>query len=62
MKTKEEIERILAEIEADERIEYKAASIMINAPLALEQICLTARADLLRKILGLPLKKYHGKD
>ncbi len=51
----------LKKIESDERIWYSAADVFINAPLALIQIELTARAMMIRKILGMQLITYHKK-
>lgn len=62
MKTKQELEAKLKEIEEDERLNYPLATITINAPLALIQLGLTSKADILRWILGLPLRRYHGEN
>lgn len=62
MKTQQELEAKLKEIEEDERINYPLATLSINAPLVLIQLGLTSKADILRWALGLPLRKYHGED
>ena len=51
MKTEAEIVEKLSEIEQDERLGYKTATIAINAPLALIQLSLETKRDLLRWIL-----------
>lgn len=40
MKTKEEIEKRLAELKTDERLGYPPANVFANAPLALIQVAL----------------------
>ena len=62
MKTDEEIRRELEKVEADERINYPAAAVQINAPLALIQLSLTTKANTLRWALGIPTRQYYGKD
>ena len=52
MKTKEEIEAKLSEIESDERLSYPPATIDINAPLALIQLSLECKRDLIKWILA----------
>lgn len=59
MRSREEIEVDLASIESDERLYYPAAKVQVNAPLALEQVALKARAQTLRWVLGLPPRGYH---
>lgn len=61
MKTQQELEERLAEIEADDRLEYPLANVQVNAPLALVQLGLKSRAEELRWALGLPHKLYHGR-
>jgi len=51
MKTKKEVEKKLKEIEADERINYPAATIAENAPLALLQLHLETQRDVLKWVL-----------
>lgn len=58
MKTKPEIEAMLAEVEKDERLHYAPAQVGINAPLALVQVELMTRARTLRDILDLPIVAY----
>lgn len=62
MKTEPEIERELEKIECDVRLQYDAARIETNTPLALIQLSLKTKADALRWVLGLPRREYHGKD
>ncbi len=57
--TRDAIVTRLQEIESDERIWYSAATVFSNAPLALIQFGLTTEAQTLRKVLNLPLIKYH---
>jgi|SaaInlStandDraft_4_1057021.scaffolds.fasta_scaffold224283_1 hypothetical protein len=40
MKTREEIEKRVAELKADERLGYPPANVFTNAPLALIQVAL----------------------
>jgi len=40
MKTREEIEKRIAELKADERLSYPPANVFTNAPLALIQVAL----------------------
>ncbi|KKN87481.1 hypothetical protein LCGC14_0259360 [marine sediment metagenome] len=62
MKTREEIEAELAEIESDERLGYDLATIEVNALLALKQLVAKTKAGVLRWVLGLPYLQYHGQD
>jgi hypothetical protein len=62
MKTEAEMEAKLTELEADPRIEYPVATLFENALLALIQVDLEAQCRTLRWALGLPYRKYHGKD
>jgi hypothetical protein len=43
----------IAEIEADERHHYPRANVQVNAPLALEQVRMSATQEAFRKILAL---------
>lgn len=43
----------IATIEADERYHYKPANVQVNAPLALEQIGMSSRMQVLKKVLEL---------
>jgi hypothetical protein len=64
MKTKPEIQKMLKEVEEDERLYYPAADVFSNAPLALIQVGLANRSDVLRDVLGMPhlnLKKIRAK-
>jgi len=51
MKTKDEIEKKLQEVEADERLGYPAATVFANAPLALIQMELEAKRATLKWVL-----------
>lgn len=62
MLSEQVVREMLVETEADERLYYSVANVVVNAPLALEQVAQKSRADILRKILELPYKKYHGQD
>lgn len=63
MKSEQEIQAMLDDLEEDVRLtEYSVALVQVNAPLALEQVSLHAEASLLRYILGLPHRQYHGRD
>jgi hypothetical protein len=59
--TRDAIVTRLQEIESDERIWYPAATVFNNAPLALIQVTLETEAQTLRKVLNLPMVKYHTK-
>lgn len=59
MKTEQELTKALNEIEADERLQYPLATVFENAPLALIQIGLKAKAQAYRFALDLPNGKYH---
>jgi len=43
----------IAEIDADERHHYKPADVRVNAPLALEQVGMSSRMQVLKKVLEL---------
>ena len=62
MKTQQELEEKLAEIESDTRLGYSLATIRENSPLALIQLDLKSKAGMLRWALGLPGRRYHGRD
>ena len=51
MKTKEEIQTLLAELRAKRLRRGDATNIVINAPLALEQLALDVRCDALEWVL-----------
>lgn len=53
MKTKEEIEKLLKEVESDERLSYPKATVFENAPLALIQLGLETQVATLKWVLGL---------
>ena len=61
MKTQQELEARLAEIEADERLHYRPALVQVNAPLALIQTALATEANALRWALDLP-RLHYGKQ
>ena len=52
------IEAKISEIEADERLHYRAASVFSNAPLALIQSNMTSTLDVLYNLLGKTRPKY----
>ena len=52
MKTKKEIEEKLADIKSDERLSYPPATIDINAPLALIQLSMECKIDILKWVLA----------
>ncbi len=52
MKSRQEIEAKIAELESDERVGYPAANMFSNAPLALIQVELKAQIDALKWVLG----------
>ncbi len=61
---KEEIEKRINEILADERLAYKTANVFINAPLALIQMQLQVELHTLQKVIGAELtnvKKLRGE-
>ncbi len=51
MKTKEQIEEKIKEIESDERLSYPLATIEINAPLALIQLEMETKLKMLKWVL-----------
>ena len=51
MKTENEIREKLEEITKDERLGYKTATIVENAPLALIQLSLETKRDVLKWVL-----------
>jgi hypothetical protein len=51
MKNKQEIEKKLAELEADERLSYPPATVYVNAPLALVQTELESKVAALKWVL-----------
>ena len=51
MKTKEQIEEKIKEIESDERLSYPSATIDVNAPLALIQLEMETKLKMLKWIL-----------
>ncbi len=62
MRTEDELTRALDEVERDERLHYKVASIASNSVLVVEQVALHAKASALRWALGFPARRYHGRD
>lgn len=55
MKTRQEIEKRIDEILADERMSYKTADVFTNAPLALIQYGLTTELHTLQRVIGVEL-------
>lgn len=51
MKTKEQIEKKLAELKADERHHYEPALVDVNAPLALIQVEIDSKISALKWVL-----------
>lgn len=51
MKTKQEIEAELKRVKKDERLKYKTAPVFENAPLALVQLELETRIEVLEWVL-----------
>lgn len=54
----QEIQKRIDEILADERMSYKTANIMINAPLALVQLSMETELHTLQRVLGVPLTDF----
>lgn len=52
MKTREEIEKAIAGIKADDRMQAKPAIVAINAPLALIQCNFEGQLKALKWVLG----------
>lgn len=52
MRTEEKIRALLAHVEKDDRLKQPPANIHVNAPLALVQLELETKRDLLRWILS----------
>lgn len=52
MRTESEILAALAKVEADSRLRQKSATVFENAPLALIQLELETKRDVLRWVLG----------
>jgi hypothetical protein len=51
MKSQEQIQKYLDEVLADERLSYATANVFVNAPLALIQLELKTKANVLRWVL-----------
>ena len=58
MKTQTEIEQMLMQIEADERLSYPPANIETNSILAMIQLGGKMQSDVLREVLGMPRKEW----
>jgi len=52
------MEKKLAALEADERIDYPSAEVETNAPLALIQVSLRSQANVIRELLGMEYRAY----
>lgn len=53
----------LAELESDEvLVKYECADVQINSVLALTQTAMHVEALTLRRVLGMPLLQYFGRD
>jgi hypothetical protein len=57
MKSEKEIQQKLDEIMTDERLYYKSATIFSNAPLALIQLSLEVKLEILSWVLEQPVPK-----
>mgnify|MGYP000091363213 CR=1 FL=1 len=62
MKTREEIEKRIAELKADERLGYPPANVFTNAPLALIQVALKNEIMALNWVLKESEKKEEMKE
>jgi hypothetical protein len=62
MKTREEIEKRIAELKADERLGYPSANVFTNAPLALIQVALKNEIMALNWVLKESEKKEEMKE
>ena len=62
MKTKEEIEKRIAELKDDERLGYPPANVYTNAPLALIQVALKNELMALNWVLKESEKKEEMKE
>lgn len=51
MRSKESIEKKLAEVKKDDRLSYPKATVFTNAPLALIQLSLETTVDILTWVL-----------
>ncbi len=49
-KLKEWVDKQIKEIDEDERFHYKSADVFSNAPLALIQVSLESRMQILKKV------------
>ena len=58
MKTKEEIQEKIDELLSDERLSYKTANILENAPLALIQYGLETIIHTLQDVIGAELTNF----
>jgi hypothetical protein len=54
----DQIKARIEELLGDERLSYKTANIVINAPLALIQLSIEVELHTLQKVLGLPLTNF----
>lgn len=52
VKSRKQIEALIEQIEADERLHYPRANVFINAPLALIQVELESQVRILKFILN----------
>ena len=62
MKTREEIEKRVAELKADERLGYPPANVFTNAPLALIQVALKNEIMALNWVLKESEEKKESKE
>lgn len=61
MKSEKEIQGKIDEIMSDERLHYKLATIRENAPLALTQLSLEVKLEILSWVLEKPEPKIERK-
>jgi len=52
MRTKQEIQTLLDKLTSDDRLSYPAATVQINAPLALIQLELESKVNILKWVLS----------
>lgn len=58
MKPERELSTLLRVLKEDERLYYSTATVFANAPLALVQLELSVKINLLEQILELPRSRF----
>ena len=53
MKSEKEIKELLYKLQSDERLSYPSADVWTNAPLALIQVELESKVNILKWVLGI---------